>query len=95
MVVVDHLSQTSSHLPTMSDVTAAGVARLFRDHVWEAPSSTRRMISDRGTQFVSNFTQSLKPTSGDLSGSFHSLSPTDGWPTKRVNQEVEQFLDSS
>jgi len=38
MVVVDHLLKRAHIIPTTSDVTASGVAQLFRDHIWKLHS---------------------------------------------------------
>src|SRR5882672_11094527 len=92
MVVVDRLSKRTHVIPTTSDVTAAGVAKLFRDHIWKLHGLLEEVISDRGTQFISNFTQSLSQLLGIrvvASMAYHLQ--TDG-QTERVNQEVEQFL---
>src|SRR5882672_2030954 len=64
MVVVDHFSKRTHVIPTTSDVTAAGVAKLFRDHVWKLHGLPEEVISDRGTQFISNFTRSLSQLLG-------------------------------
>jgi len=64
---------------------------VLRPHL-ETPWPTRRGYSDRGSQFISNFTWSLSQLVGSLSGSFHGLSPADGCQTERVNKEVKHFL---
>jgi len=46
MVVVDHLSKQAHIIPTTSDVTAAGVAQLFRDHVWKLHGLPEEVISN-------------------------------------------------
>src|SRR5882724_12665223 len=44
MVIVDCLSKHAHAIPTTSDVTALGVAWLFRDHVWKL----RRSLATKG-----------------------------------------------
>src|SRR5882672_6769887 len=92
MVVVDRLSKRTHVIPTMSDVTAAGVAKLFRDHVWKLHGLPEEVISDRGTQFVSNFTRSLSQLLGIRVEASMAYHPQTDSQTERVNQEVEQFL---
>jgi len=58
MVVVDCLSKRTHVIPTTSDVTAAGVAKLFRDHVWKLHGLLEEVISDRRDTVRSNFTRS-------------------------------------
>src|SRR5882724_3591078 len=92
MVVVDRLSKCAHTIPTTSDVTALGIARLFRDHIWKLHGLPEEVISDRGTQFVSNFMFSLSQLLKiriAASTAYHLQ--TDG-QTERVNQEVKQFL---
>src|SRR5882724_10093615 len=51
MVIVDHLSKHAHTILTTSDVTASGIARLFRDYVWKLHGLPEEVISNRGTQF--------------------------------------------
>src|SRR5882724_11000186 len=92
MVMVDCLSKRAHVIPTTSDVTAAGVARLFRDHVWKLHGLPKEVISDRGTQFVSNFTWSLSHLLGIRVAASTAYHPQTDGQTERVNQEVKQFL---
>ena len=46
MVMVDHLSK-HTHIKLMTlDVTASGVAQLFRDHIWKLHILLEEVISD-------------------------------------------------
>ena len=69
-----------------------GTAKLFRDHVWKQFGIPRKVISDRGPQFVAQFTKDLHwlvGTKTNISTAYHPQ--TDG-QTKRMNQEIEQYL---
>src|SRR5882672_9011415 len=55
MVVVDHVFKRAHIIPTTLYFMAAGVARLFRDHILKLHGLQEAVISDRGTQFISNF----------------------------------------
>src|SRR5882672_9031986 len=92
MVVVDHLSKRNHVIPTTSNVTAAGVAKLFRYHVWKLHGLPEEVISDRGTQFISNFTRCLSQLLGIRVAASTAYHPQTDSQTKRVNQEVKQFL---
>src|SRR5882724_11649488 len=92
MVVVDHLSKRAHVIPTTLDVTAAGVTQLFRDHVWKLHGLPEKVISNRGTQFVPNFTQSLSHLLGIRVAASTAYHPQKDGQTERVNQEVKQFL---
>src|SRR6266481_4479905 len=64
LVVVDHLSKQTHIILTTSDVTSLGVAQLFRDNIWKLHGLPEDVISDRGTQFVSNFMWGLSQLLG-------------------------------
>ena len=64
MVVVHCLSKQAHVIPTTLDITASGVAWLFRDHVWKLHGLPEEVISDCGTQFVSSFMQNLSQLLG-------------------------------
>ena len=92
MVVVDSLSKRAHFLPTHTTVTAEGTARLHRDHVWKLHGLPTRVISDRGPQFVAEFTQELFRLLGVESATTTAYHPQADGQTERVNQELEQYL---
>ena len=92
MVVVDCLSKWAYIIPMTSDITVLGVAWLFRDHIWKIHGLPEEVISDRGTQFVSNFMCNLSQILGIKVAASTTYHPQTDSQTKRVNQEVEQFL---
>src|SRR5882724_5650278 len=92
MVVVDRLSKWAHVIPTTLDIMALGVARLFRDNVWKFHGLPEEVISDRGTQFVSSFTCNLSQLLGIKVAASTTYHPQTDSQTKRVNHEVEQFL---
>jgi hypothetical protein len=55
LVVVDRLSKMVRLVPTNGELTSEGLARLYRDRVWKDFGLPERILSDRGTQFASNF----------------------------------------
>jgi transposase InsO family protein len=66
--------------------------KIFRDEVFKHHGLPRKVISDRGPQYVSKFMMdlySLLGIKGNPSTAFHSQ--TDG-QTERINREVEQYL---
>jgi len=79
-------------VPTTEKTSAEGLARLFRDNMWKLHGLPESIISDRGPQFAAGLMRELNEMLGiksKLSTAFHSQ--TDG-QTKRVNQELEQYL---
>ena len=79
-------------IPTTSDVTSLGVAKLFLEHIWRTFGLPEKTVSDRGPQYASAFMKELLGLLGikaALSTAYHPQ--TDG-QTERLNQEVEQYL---
>jgi len=92
MTIVDSVSKRVHFVPTHTMVTAEGAARLFLHHVWKLHSLPKRVVSDRGPQFVALFTKELYRLLGvQLSSSTAWHPQTDG-QTERVNQKLDQFL---
>ena len=93
LVVVDHgLTKGVILCPTKKSITAEGIASLFFHKVFLRFGLFDKVISDRGPQFASSFTQELgKLLHYDLSLSTAYHPQSDG-ETERVNQEVETYL---
>jgi len=91
MTVVDSISKRIHFVLTHMTVTAEGAARLFLHHVWKLHGLPKRVVSDRGPQFVASFTKELYRLGIRLSSSTAWHPQTDG-QTERVNQELDQFL---
>ena len=92
LVVVDRLSKVAHYIKTTTDVNSKQIARLFFDNIFRLHSIPNSVVSDRGTQFISEFTRALAELVGiqqKISTSFHLQ--TDG-QTEQINAIVEQFL---
>ena len=73
-------------------VTAEDSARLFLRHVWKLHRLPDAVISDRGPQFIADFTQELYKLLGIKRSTFTTYHPQSDGQTEHVNQEMEQFL---
>ena len=79
-------------IPTNIELSSMGWAKLYRDHVYCHHGLSRKIISDRGPQFVSKFLKDLYALlgiEGNPSTAYHPQ--TDG-QTEQINQEIEQYL---
>jgi len=77
---------------TTEKTTAEGLARLFRDNVWQLYGFPESIISDRGPQFVAGLMRELNRLLGietKLSTAFY---PQTNGQMERMNQELEQYL---
>jgi len=76
-------------IATMEKMSAEGLAKLFRDHVWKLHGLPESIISDQGAQFAAGIMKELNNLLGiqtKLSTAYHLQ--TDG-QTERINQELE------
>jgi len=92
LVVVDRFTKMAHFVPTTEKTTAEGLARLFRDNIWQLHGLPESIISDRGPQFMAGLMRELNEMLGiktKLSTAFYPQ--TDG-QTERMNQELEQYL---
>jgi len=92
MTVVDSVSKRVHFVPTHTTVTVEGAARLFLHHVWKLHSLPKRVVSDRGPQFVALFTKELYRLLGIRLSSSTAWHPQTDGQMERVNQELDQFL---
>ena len=56
MNVIDSVSKVSHFIPTHMMIMALRVAHLFLAHVWKLHGLPRQVVSDRGPQFIVEFT---------------------------------------
>ena len=92
LVVVDQLTKIVHFIPTTERTSAKGLARLFRDNVWKLHGLPKSIILDRGPQFVVGLIRELNKMLGIESKMFTVFYPQIDGQTKRVNQELKQYL---
>jgi len=59
MTVVDFVSKRVHFVPMYTTVIVEGAARLFLHHIWKLHGLPKRVVSNRGPQFVASFTKEL------------------------------------
>jgi hypothetical protein len=92
MVVVDSVSKTSHFVPTNTTVTALGSARLYMRNIWKLHGLPDVVLSDRGPQFVADFTHELYRLLGIKLATSTAYHPQTDGQTERINQELEQYI---
>ena len=74
LVVCDRLSKMAYFVATTEEMSAKGLARLFRDHMWKLHGLPESVVSDRELQFAAELTKELNKILGietRLSTAFH------------------------
>lgn len=90
--VVDTRSKQLIAIPADTDLTAEGWATLFIQNVYRRVGLPRKIISDRGVQFVSKFIKALYDLLGIKGNPSTAYHPQTDGQTERVNQDVENYL---
>ncbi|WVZ90018.1 hypothetical protein U9M48_036354 [Paspalum notatum var. saurae] len=91
-VVVDHLSKVAHFIPVNTTYSGAKLAELYISRIVCLHGVPKRIISDRGSQFISRFWEQLHDsldTKLRFSTAYHHQ--TDG-QTERTNQILEDML---
>jgi len=92
MVVVNSITKRAHFVSTVTTISAAGAAHLFLNHVWKHHGLPWKVVSDRGPQFVVEFTWELYRLLGIKLAANTAYHPQGDGQTERVNQELEQYL---
>lgn len=90
--VVCMFSKQIISIPTNIELSALGWAKLYRDHVFCHHGLARKIVSDRGPQFLSKFIKDLYQLLGIQGNPSTAYHPQTDGQTERVNQEIEQYL---
>jgi len=64
LVVCDRLSKMTYFVATTEEMSAEGLARLFRDNIWKLYGLPESVVSDRGPQFAVELTKELNKMLG-------------------------------
>ena len=92
IVVVDSITKRAHFMPTFTTITAAGTARLFIQQVWKHHGLPRKVVSDRGLQFVAESTCELYRMLWIKLATTTAYHPQGDGQMECVNQELEQYL---
>ena len=92
LVVIDRLSKQALFIPTHDTITSPELAKLFLLHIFSKHGVPTHVTSDRGSEFMLHFFQSLGKA---LNMRLHFTSgyhPKGDGQTERTNQTLEQYL---
>ena len=92
MVVVDSVTKRSHFMSMVMTISSIRAAQLYIWHVWKHHRLPKRVVSDRGLQFVAEFTREIYRLLGIKLAATMAYHPQGDGQMERVNQELEQFL---
>src|ERR1700723_2835681 len=79
-------------VPTNTELTSAGTAIIFRREIFRHHGLPRKVVSDRGPQFVSKFILDLYKLLGIRGAPSTAYHPQTDGQMERSHQETEQYL---
>ena len=91
-VVVDRLTKVAHFIPVKTNYSGTKLAELYMSRIVCLHGVPKKIVSDRGTQFTSHFSERLHEALGtelNFSSAYHLQ--TDG-QTERTNQILEDML---
>ncbi len=93
LTITDHnCTKAAIFIPCNETIMLEGLAKIYLQNIYPHYGIPRRLITDRGTQFILTFTRTLCDTLGikqNISSAYH---PQMDGQSKRNNQWVEQYL---
>jgi hypothetical protein len=92
MCVVESTTKRAHFISTHTTVSALGAARLYLHNVWKLHGLPSVVVSDRGGQFVAQFTRELYQLLGIKVAASTAYHPQTDGQTERLNQELEQYI---
>jgi len=90
--VCDRFSKIAYFIAITEKTLAKGLAKLFRDHVWKLHGLPESIISNRGVQFAVGIMREVNNLLGIQTKLSMAYYPQTDGQTKRINQELEQYL---
>ena len=92
VVVVDSITKRSHFISMVTTLSAAGTAQLYLQHIWKHHGLPRKVVLDRGPQFMAEFTKELYQLLGIKLVATTAYHPQGDGQMERVKQELEQYL---
>ncbi|KAF8660929.1 hypothetical protein AX16_001521 [Volvariella volvacea WC 439] len=91
-IFVNRHSKQIHLVPTYENMTSKDMARLYRDNVFKLHGIPRKIVSDCGKQFESDFMRLLYSLLGIEPNYSTAWHPQTNGQAERLNQHVEQYL---
>jgi len=92
VVIVDRFTKMIRLKTTTMNISLEGIAKIYRDNIWKLHGVPRKILSDRGPQFTSNFIKEFTKVLGTRRQILMAYHPQTDGQTERINQEIGTFL---
>ena len=92
VVIVNRFTKMICLKATTTNVSLEGIAKIYRDDIWKLHGISRKILSDRGLQFVSKFMEEFTKALGTKKQLLTVYHPQIDGQTERINQEIGTFL---
>jgi hypothetical protein len=92
LIIIDHLGKRSFFLPTYKTCTIANLAELYYAFPWRIFETPETIISDRGSQFVAEFSKELLKLTGITLQRLTAKHAETNEQTEIVNQFIQTKL---
>ena len=92
MVVVDSVTKHGHFVDMVTMLSTVGMARLYVQHIWKHHSLPKKVVSNRGLQFVAEFMKKLYWLVGIKLAATTAYHTQGDGQMERINQELEQYL---
>jgi len=93
LMITDHnCTKAAIFLPCRETIDSEGVAQLYATHIFPHYGIPWKIISDRDTQFTSNFSKELSQILGIKQNISTAYYPQMDGQSKHTNQLLEQYL---
>jgi transposase InsO family protein len=93
-VIIDHLTKVAYFLPVKTTHKGRDLADLYMARIVSLHGVPKVIVTDRGTQFTSRFWNKLHEALGTKLSFSTAYQPQIGGQTERVNQILEDMLQS-
>ena len=59
MVIIDRFTKMIQLKAITTNISSEGIAKVYRDEIWKIHGISRKILSDKGPQFISRFMKKL------------------------------------
>ena len=77
---------------TTMNISLEGIAKIYRDEIWKLHGISKKILSNKGPQFVSRFIEDLTKALRTKRMLLIAYHPQSDSQIERINQEIGIFL---